>query len=413
MLSSWQPLLGFSFLLAAAWLLSRNRRAIRWRPVLGGIVLQGAFALLVLRTRAGRGFFEGAQTLFNALLDHAKEGAARLFGEEAVGLAPGSTPLLGAVILASVVFFASLFALLHHTGVIAAIVGLMARLMARTLGTSGAESSVAAANIFVGQTEAPLLIKPYLPRMTSSEIGTVMVVGFATVAGGVFGLYVEMLRQSIPDIAGHLLAASVMSAPMGLAVAKIIFPEEEQPETLGVQVGAPPSPYANALDAAAGGAGDGLKLALNILGMLLAFLALLSAANGLLSLASPQAFGHHWTLESWLGLLLSPVAWLMGVPWQDAQQVGALLGTKIAVNEFVAFDRMAQASGLHERSSLILSYALCGFANFSSIAIQIGGLGGICPERRGEIARLGLRAMAGGILTSWLTACTAALFLMP
>lgn len=406
-----QPILGILALLALAWCLSINRSRVRWRPVLGGIALQAVVAVLVLRTALGRAFFSGAQDLFTSLLDFAKEGAAKVIGESSLGLLPGTAPLLGAVVIASVVFFASLFAILHHLGVVRVIVGLMARVMTKSLGTSGAESTVAAANIFVGQTEAPLLIRPYLPKMTRSEVGTVMVVGFATIAGGVFGLYVEMMRDAVEGIAGHLLAASVMSAPMGLAVAKIIFPEVDEPETLGVNVKGPQSHYENIVDAAATGAGDGVKLSINICAMLLAFLALLAMLNYGLAWGSPRFLGHTWSLENWFGIFLAPIAWLMGVPWSEAPLIGGLLGTKIAVNEFVAFDSLAQMQSLSPRSQVLASYALCGFSNFSSIAIQIGGLGGICPDRRGEFARLGIRAMLGGTITSFITACSAVLIL--
>ncbi len=412
-----QSLLAFPALLGVAWLMSENRRAVRWRPVAGGVLLQGLLALVILRTPLGAAFFDGAQRLFLGLLDFARVGAARLLGESPLGL-DGSTPLLAAIVVASVVFFASLFSLLHHLGVVRLAVGAMARVMARTLGTSGAESTSAAANIFVGQTEAPLLVRPWLPRMTRSELGTVMTVGFATVAGGVFGLYTEMLRGTVPGIAGHLLAASVMSAPMGLAVAKLLFPETGRPETLGRDVHPPRAETENALDALASGAAEGMRLSLNILAMLLAFLAVLALINHLLGLLRPETLDAAGavvrpalSLEEVFGWILAPVAWLLGVPWEEAGRVGGLLGTKIAVNEFIAYQGLAGATELSERSRLIASYALCGFANFSSIAIQIGGLGGMCPERRGEIARLGPRALAGGALTSFLTAATAALLL--
>lgn len=405
-----QPVLGILVLLGVAWLLSVDRRAVRWRPVIGGLALQLAFVLVVLRTPAGRAFFDGAQRLFTALLSYAKAGGARVIGESALGRSAGSAPILAAVILASVVFFASLFALLHHLGIVRLIVGGMAWVMARTLRTSGAESASAAANIFVGQTEAPLLIRPYLSRMTPSEIGAVMTVGFSTIAGGVFGIYVEMLQGRVPGIAGHLLAASVMSAPAGLAVAKLIFPETGRPETLGRDAIQPRSEYANLVEAIAGGAGDGMRLSLNILGMLIAFLAFLELVNALLGAVTPGGW-EPLTLQGIFGWLLSPMAWLLGVPWSDAPAVGSLLGVKIAVNEFVAYRQLAGSSTLSPEAATVASYALCGFANFSSIAIQIGGLGGMCPERRGEIARLGLRAMFGGAIASWCTAATAALVL--
>ena len=402
-----QPLLGIAALLGIAWLLSSDRAAVRWRPVLGGLGLQWILAFIVLRTAPGHWFFDQAQAFFLALLDFAKDGAGKVIGDDSVGVTPGSIPLLGAIIVASVVFFSSVFTVLHYLGVVRLIVGAMARLMARTLHTSGAESTSAAANIFVGQTEAPLLVRPYLATMTRSEIGTVMTVGFATIAGGVFGVYISMMQNAVPGIAGHLLSASVMSAPMGLGVAKILFPETGEPETLGTDVAQPRAQHANLLDAAASGAADGMKLSLNILGMLIAFLGLLALANAVVGWAWPGV-----TLQMLFGGIFAPLAWLLGVPAAEAVDVGSILGTKIAVNEYVAFDMLARTEGLSERSLVVASYALCGFANFSSIAIQIGGLGGICPERRGEFAQLGLRAMAGGAITSFLTAATAAILLL-
>jgi len=403
-----QPLLGLPVLVALAWMLSTDRGAVRWRPLLGGLVLQFLLALVVLRTRAGEVFFDGAQHFFLALIDFAKNGSRSIFGDAALGFGDGP-PLLAVLVVVTVVFFSSLFAVLHHLGIVRWIVGGMARLMARTLGTSGAESTSAAANVFVGQTEAPLLIRPYLPRMTGSEIGAVMTVGFATVAGGVFAIYVSMLNGAVPGIAGHLLAASVMSAPMALGLAKVVFPETERPATLGVDVAQPRSHYVNLVDAAASGAGDGMKLSINILGMLIAFLALLELFNGLLG-----SLADGLTLQRIFGWLLAPVAWLLGVPGPDARAVGGLLGTKLAVNEYVAYDALSKLGSegiIAERSRVIASYALCGFANFGSIAIQIGGLSGIAPERRGDFARFGLRAMLTGALASFCTAATAALLL--
>ena len=405
---SWQPLLGIPALIGLAWLLSADRKAVRWRPVLVGLGLQFALALLVLKTFVGQAFFDGAQGFFLALIEYAKSGSRTILGESALGL-DGGPPLLGALVVVTVVFFSSVFAVLHHLGVVRAIVGLMAKLMARAMGTSGAESTSAAANIFVGQTEAPLLVRPYLARMTQSEVGAIMTVGFATVAGGVLAIYLGMQTRSVPDIAGHLLAATVMSAPMALGLAKLVFPETEQPETLGADVAQPKSSYANLVDAAASGAGDGMKLAINILGMLIAFLAILAMVNGLLGLVS-----EGLTLQQLFGWLLAPVAWLLGVPAEEARAVGGLLGTKIAVNEYVAYDALARMGGegvISDRSRLIASYALCGFANFSSIAIQIGGLSGMAPERRGDFARLGFRALLAGALASFCTAATAALLL--
>jgi len=402
-----QPLLGIAVLLGIGWLLSMNRRAVKWRPVLVGLLLQWVLALLVLRTPFGKYFFDAAQKVFHALIELAKEGAKEVVGEAGLGL-NGTAPVLGLLILVTVLFFSSLFAILHHLGVVRLVVGSMAKVMAKLMGTSGAESTSAAANIFVGQTEAPLLIKPYLATMTRSEIGAIMTVGFATVAGSVFALYVGMLQAQDPQIAGHLLAATVMSAPIGLGFAKLVFPETETPATLGRDVSQPESEYANLVDAAATGASDGMKLALNIIGMLIAFLALLAVVNALIGYAFPGA-----SLESILGRVFAPLAWLLGVPADESRAIGSLLGVKVAANEYVAYGQLMSEDYLQvsDRSRRIASYALCGFANFSSIAIQIGGLGAMAPQRRQEITRIGLRAMAAGACASFLTAATAAVFL--
>jgi CNT family concentrative nucleoside transporter len=280
--------------------------------------------------------------------------------------------------------------------------------MARTMGTSGAESLNAAGNIFVGQTEAPLLIKPFVHSMTMSELHAVMTGGFATVAGGVLAAYVGMLVAYFPDIAGHLIAASVMSAPAALAISKVMYPETEEPVTRGELRVELERPDVNVIDAAARGAAEGLQLALNVGAMLLAFIALIALINGILGWVAGW-FGAELTLQAILGVIGAPFAWLMGVPWQDSLAVGTLIGEKTAVNEFVAYLHLAEllqsGSTLSARSVVIATYALCGFANFSSIAIQIGGIGGIAPERRSDLSRIGLRAMIAGTLAAFMTAC--------
>jgi len=402
-----QPLFGIAVLIALAFALSTNRRAVRWRPVAVGLVLQWALAFLVLKTSAGLVFFDGAQRFFRGLIDMSKEAGRTVLGDTVLGF-DDQPAVFGAIVLVTVIFFSSTFSVLHHVGIVRLLVGGMARVMAKLMGTSGSESIVAAANIFVGQTEAPLLVRPYLATMTRSELGTIMTVGFATVAGGVFAIYVEMMTDIVPNIAGHLLAATVMSAPMGLAIAKIVFPETELSETMGKDAIQPKSEYVNVIDAASSGAADGLKLALNILAMVIAFIGLLAVINWVLGLASEQL-----TLQNILGTIFSPIAWLLGVPAAEAGAVGKLLGTKMAVNEYVGFLELGklQEAGLSERSRVIASYALCGFSNFSSIAIQIGGLGTIAPGRRKDLAQLGLRAMFAGSLASYCTAATAAMFL--
>ena len=414
-------LLGIVVLLAAAWGLSNNRRRFPWRVALWGLGLQAALALLLLRTPGGKAVFAGARAFVTRLLAFTDAGSEFLFGNlfrtsadlvshvdpgrgyiQVTDSVTGGLIPVGTVfvihVLPTIIFFSSLMALLYHLGVMQAAIRGMAWVMRKTMGTSGSESFSCAANVFVGQTEAPLVIRPYLPTMTRSELMAVMVGGFATVAGGVMAAYV---RFGID--AGHLLAASVMSAPAALVVAKIMFPETEESPTRGSVTLDVEREYANVLDAAAGGAGVGLKLAANIGAMLLAFIALVAMVNyglGFLGLSLQQIFG--W--------VFAPVAWVMGVPWSEAAVFGNLLGTKIAVNEFVGYIELVsarEAGLLSPRSVVIGTYALCGFANFSSIAIQIGGIGTLVPGRRADVAGLGLRAMFGGAVASWLTATIA------
>ncbi|HEY8470207.1 MAG TPA: nucleoside transporter C-terminal domain-containing protein, partial [Longimicrobiales bacterium] len=331
-------------------------------------------------------------------------------------------------VLPTIIFFSSLMTVLYHLGIMQKVVQGIAWVMMRTMRTSGAETLSAAGNIFVGQTEAPLLIKPFVGTLTMSELMAVMVGGFATVAGGVMAAYVGMLVGYFPDIAGHLLAASVMSAPAALAIAKTMFPEKEEPVTRGKLRVAVESPDANVIDAAARGAAEGLTLALNVGAMLLAFIALIATINSLLGWigdavgltawlrdAGAIGEGQRLTLEVLLGWLLAPVAWLMGVPWKDAVEVGALLGIKTVANEFLAYQQLSVMLGsgtdLSARSVIIATYALCGFANFSSIAIQIGGIGGIAPARRSDLARIGLRAMIGGTIAAFMTATVAGIII--
>ena len=403
-----QSLFGILCLLGLAYLLSNSRKSINWRTVISGLALQWVLAFIVLKTSFGALFFDGAQKFVRGLIDIAKVAGKDIFGESTLGL-DGGHAVFGAIVIVTVVFFSAMFTLLHHLGFVKILVGSMSKVMSKLMGTSGSESTVAAANIFVGQTEAPLLVRPYLATMTRSELGAIMTVGFATVAGGVFAIYVEMMGTVVPDVAGHLLAATLMSAPMGLAIAKIVFPETETSPTMGKDVSQPKSEYVNVLDATATGASEGMKLSINILAMLIAFLGVLGVINWL----TGSVFGEGITLQSILGTVFAPIAWLLGVPASEMTQVGSLLGTKMAVNEYMAFIELERYSeaGLSDTSKIIASYALCGFSNFSSIAIQIGGLSTIVPERRKEIASLGLRAMLAGTLATYCTAATASLFL--
>ncbi|WP_420464287.1 NupC/NupG family nucleoside CNT transporter [Candidatus Palauibacter sp.] len=413
-------LLGLAFLLTTVWACSAHRRSIRWPLVAKGLGLQIVFALLVLKTGLGRGFFGGVNDVFVALIGYTNAGSRFLFGS----LVDFATPVEGGAgglvnigatfafsVLPTIIFFSSLMALAYHLGLMQRVVRRVAWAMQRTLGTSGAETTSAAGNIFVGQTEAPLLIRPFVDRMTKSELNTVMTGGFATVAGGALAAYVAMLVGVFPDIAGHLLAASIMAAPGGIVVSKMLMPETDEPVTRGTLDIALPRTHANVIDAAAGGAGDGLKLALNVGAMLLAFLALIALGNGLLGWVTGLFGVEGITLERIFGWVFAPVAWMIGVPWVDAVEVGTLFGVKMVANEFLAFTNLgAGLAGdlqLSNKSLIICTYALTGFANFSSIAIQIGGIGGIAPSRRADLSKLGLRAMLGGTAATWMTATLA------
>lgn len=415
--------LGIAFLLGVAWAASARRRRIDWGLVAKGVALQVAFALIVLKTGIGRAFFATVNDVFVALIGYTNAGARFLFGS----LVMPSAPVMGEdgtrlgdialnahfafSVLPTIIFFSSLMTLAYYLGLMQRVVKGVAWLMQRSLRTSGAETTSAAGNIFVGQTEAPLLIKPFVERMTPSELNTVMTGGFATVAGGVMAAYVAMLSPYFPGIAGHLLAASIMAAPAGIVISKMLLPEVEEPETrdsLEVRV---ERTSANAIDAAAGGAADGLKLALTVGAMLLAFLALIALGNGILGWTTGLVGLEGVTLERIFGWAFAPIAWVIGIPWEDAVQIGSLFGIKMVANEFVAFQTLAtQLAGdpeLSRKSVIMATYALTGFANFSSIAIQIGGIGGIAPSRRQDLSRLGLRAMLGGTAATWMTATLA------
>lgn len=406
--------LGLIVMLLIAWALSNNRRRIPWRTVVMGTALQFIFAVLILKTAAGRAVFQVASDVVTRFLDFSDAGAEFVFGEQF------REHFFAFKVLSTILFFSSFITVLYYLGVLQKVVKGFAWLMMRLLGTSGAESLSASANIFVGQTEAPLLIRPYVGTMTNSELMAVMTGGFATIAGGVLAAYVGM---GVP--AGHLIAASVMSAPAALVMAKIMFPETEKSLTAGEVRVSVEKPWVNVIDAAAEGASAGMQLVLNVAAMLIAFLALIALLNaGLIQLGhginwALHSFGYRLTpdqltLEWLFGWALRPLAWLMGVPWQEADEVGTLLGIKTVLNEFVGYvkmSEMASAGQLSERSVAIATYALCGFSNFSSIAIQIGGIGGIAPERKGDLARLGLRAMIAGSLACFQTATIAGMLL--
>ncbi len=410
-----RSVLGLAVLLLIAWLLSTDRHRVAWRVVLWGTALQILFALFILKTPVGAGFFDGVNRVVVALLGFTVDGAQFVFGNLVWNNVPVGTGEVGQGALPTIIFFSSLMTVLYHLGIMQLAVKGVAWVMQRTMRTSGAETLSAAGNIFVGQTEAPLLIKPFVDRMTQSELMAVMTGGFATVAGGVLAAYVGILLAYFPDIAGHLIAASVMSAPAALVVAKLMVPEDGTPETAGSLEINVERPDVNVIDAAARGASEGLFLALNVGAMLLAFIALIYLLNGLLGWATGLIGLEGITLEQILGYVLAPLAWLMGVSWTDAPAVASLLGVKTVLNEFFAYFQLAGTlggpTGLEPRSIIIATYALSGFANFSSIAIQLGGIGGIAPSRRHDLSRLGLRAMIGGSIAAFMTATVAGMVL--
>jgi CNT family concentrative nucleoside transporter len=421
--------LGVVVMIGIAVLLSHDRRRIDWRLVGAGLLLQALFGLVVLKTDAGRAFFDQVGSIVTGLLGFQEQGARFVFGNLVQSTVPVGTPgadggldttagyvaATGAYfafnVLPTIIFFSALMSVLYYLNVMQLVVKSIAWVMQKTLRTSGAETLSASGNIFLGQTEAPLLIKPFVPTMTRSELNTVMVGGFATVAGGVLAAYVGMLRGWFPDIAGHLLAASVMNAPAGLYLSKILMPETETPVTKGSLRMEVEKPGVNVIEAAAGGAGQGMQLALNVGAMLMAFVALVALLNYLLGWLGGFVGQEGLTLQLVLGQVLRPIAWVMGVPWSETSYVGGLVGIKVVLNEFVAYAQFASQLAadveLSPRSMVILTYALLGFANFSSIAIQIGGIGGLAPERRSEIARYGLRAMIAGNLAAFTSASIA------
>lgn len=407
-------LLGLSVFVALAWALSAKRRRFPWRVVWTALALQFAFGALILRTPFGAAFFAVFDRAFRRLLAFADQGMSFTFG--AVARPAVMEPVFGApnkavlalIITGSIILVSALSSLLYHYGVLQRVVRAAAWVMRRVMGTSGSETLAAAANIFMGQTEAPLVVKPYLARMTRSELLCLMVGGMATIAGGVMAAYV-----SFGVSAGHLLTASVISAPAALMMSKILLPETETSETAHGAHKTVARETVNGLDALCHGAGDGMRLAINVIAMLIAFVAVVALANYLLSLGL-RLFGQNIPepLQLVLGWLNAPFAWLMGVPWEDCGKVGALLGERIVLNEFFAYLHLSQESGgMAPRSVGIATYALCGFANFGSIAIQIGGIGALVPERRADLATLGFTAMLGGLLSCYCTACVAGLLL--
>ena len=422
--------LGLVVILGIAFLLSNNRKKINWRTVGAGLSLQVILAIFILKGAAmgevfaplgwPKAFFKWISGFFVLILNLTIEGAQFIFGDLAV-----DTPNVGTFfafqVLPTIIFFGTLMAIMYHLGIMQLIVRSMAWLVSKFLGTSGAESLSVTANIFVGQTEAPLVIRPYLERMTYSELMAVMTGGMATIAGGVMAAYIQILGDAFAAahnigldaarliFAEQLLGASLMAAPAALVLAKILIPEVGQPETSGQTSLETEKTTTNLIEAAATGASDGLKLALNVGAMLIAFIALIALANTFLGWGA-GLFGLELTLQQLLGWTLAPFAWLIGVPWADAVQFGSLVGTKVVVNEFIAYldlGTMITAGDLSPKTVIMATFALCGFANFSSIAIQIGGIGPLAPSRKTELAQLGLKAVLAATLANMMTATIA------
>jgi CNT family concentrative nucleoside transporter len=470
-------LIGFFLILAIAFGLSTDRKAIKWRTVTWGLLLQIIVAVAVLKgeviaqalaglalplTRGGAALafivaavltaqiakrmapgsrkgiwiafavvaaylfltynllaylFETMKEVVNRLIGYTSEGAKFVFGDLAISEGGKSVGFVFATqVLPTIIFIASIFAVLYYVGAMQLVVRFFAKIMTRFMGVSGAESTSVAASIFMGQTEAPLTIRPFLPDMTRSELMTIMTAGMAHISGGIMAAYVLVAKVDVI----HLLTAVIMTAPGGIMMAKIMVPETEEPKT-GKDVDiVVPQQDVNVIDAAGRGAIEGLHLSLNVAGMLIAFIALVALVNGIFG------FTHDWlvgaipsvgaffpaSLDVLLGWIFRPIAWAMGVSWKDSLEVGNLLGTRMVLNEFVAFVKLGpMAPSLDHRSFVIATYALCGFANFSSIAIQIGGIGSLAPSRRGDLARLGLRAMIAGTLANFLTATIAGMLL--
>lgn len=438
-------ILGLILIIGIAFLLSNNKKKINWKLVLGGLGLQIIFAILILKGETLRSFFAPlgwpkdffywASYLFVLVIDFTSKGAEFVFGEP-LALQPPDPKSLGIFfafqVLPTIIFFASLMSILYYLGIMQMIVKGMAWVMSKVMGTSGAESLSVAADIFVGQTEAPLVIRPFLKGMTKSELLTIMVGGMATIAGGVMISYIQILGSSYAQtfnipldqakhiFATHLLSASVMAAPAALVMAKVMFPETGEPETKGTIHIKIEKNASNIVEAAAVGAGDGLNLALNVAAMLIAFIALIAMINYLLQWAGDitslnqflkDNYGQPLNFQLLIGLPLQYLAAGIGVPWQDSFEFGSLIGTKVVLNEFVAYLDMGKLISTNqlvsEKSIVMTTYALCGFANFGSIAIQIGGIGPLAPTRKSDIASLGIKAVIGGSLATLATATLA------
>jgi len=414
-------LFGLAVLIGITWLFSNNKRAVDWKLVITGITLQIAFAALVILVPGGRDVFDALGKGFVKILSFVNEGSGFIFGSLMDTQNYGF--IFAFQVLPTIIFFSALMGVMYHLNVMQGIVRVMAWSITKVMRVSGAETTSVCASVFIGQTEAPLTVRPYIAKMTQSELITMMIGGMAHIAGGVLAAYVGMLGGNDPVqqafYAKHLLAASIMAAPATLVVAKLLIPETGTPLTRGTVKMEVEKTSSNIIDAAAAGAGDGLKLALNIGAMLLAFIALIALLNAPLTWIGDvtglaAAIGQPTNLSTIFGYVLAPIAWVIGTPWADATTVGSLIGQKVVINEFVAYTELSQivngqiaGVSLSDEGRLIATYALCGFANFSSIAIQIGGIGGLAPERRHDLAKFGLRAVLGGTIATFMTATIA------
>jgi CNT family concentrative nucleoside transporter len=422
-------LLGVIAFISLAAVCSTRLEAIQWRPIVGGMILQLTLAVLILRVPAVYDFFVATSDVIRKFIEFSDAGASFVFGplvqaeqlEKGLGLSQGGGFIFVVKALPAVIFVSSFFTVLYHLGILQRVVRLFAWIMVRIMGTSGAESLSATANVFMGQTEAPLIVRPYIPAMTRSELLALMIGGMATIAGGVMVAYIAMLDKiGMGQQAYALLATSVMAAPCGLYLAKILLPETEEPLTRGQVKASVERSHVNVIDAAAEGASQGMKLVLNITAMLIAFIAFVALINhvlaridGWLGLQAAAGWSGPLSLERLFSWLFYPVALLLGVPAEDAAATGELLGVKLALNEFVAYVLLADkySSQLQPRTVALLAYALTSFANFASIGIQLGGIGSMAPQRRGDLAQLGLLALLGGFLATLINAAWAGLLL--
>src|SRR5262245_22720448 len=401
------PLVGLALIMGIAYALSTNRRAIQPKTVAWGLGMQFALALFVLKTSVGQALFAFLGAKINQLLEYSYKGSELVFGPTLGAKGGGNIGFIFAFqVLPTIIFIAALFAILYHLGVMQIVVKAFAKVMTALMGASGAESLNVAASIFMGQTEAPLTIRPFINKMTQSELMCIMTSGMAHISGGIMGAYIAYGIE-----AKHLLAAVIMTAPGTILLAKMFVPETEKPETAGTVKIDIPKVDSNIIGAAARGTGEGLHLALNVAAMLISFLALVALINAVLG-AIGNAINVPLSLQGILGIAFMPLAMAMGVPWQDAYTIGGLLGTRMVLNELIAFGQLGTLKAtLDPRSFTIATYALCGFANFGSIGIQIGGIGALAPERKNDLARLGLRALLAGTFANFMTACIAGMLL--